>query len=241
MNSQPRFLLLQVRNADDPMRRAEVLSFARALRVAERQIAVFDLLAGFPNQAALVDCDVVLLGGAGHYSVAGDSPWLDGTLAELRRMCEAGKPTFASCWGFQAIGRAMGGRVINNLAIAEVGTLPLTLTEAGRRDPVFGHLPSPFLAQLGHEDHVVELPPGAVLLASSPQVAHEAFRLPDAPIYCTQFHPELSAADFLERLAAYPHYVTQISGMAMEQFNERARDTPEAESLLRRFVDIVLG
>ncbi len=236
-----RFLLLQVRNADDPMRAAEVLSFARALEVPSRQIEVFDLLAGFPGERELASCDVVLLGGAGHYSVAEQTPWLTSTLQGLQAMCLAGKPTFASCWGFQAIAAALGGRVIKNVPQAEVGTLPVSLTEDGRRDPVFGTLPSPFWAQLGHEDHVVELPEGTVWLATSEKARHQAFRLEGLPVYCTQFHPELSAADFMARLAAYPHYVTQISGLAMEHFHDSVRDTPEAESLLRRYVTVVFG
>jgi len=236
-----RFLLLQVRNADDPMLSAEVTSFARALQVREEQIAVADLLAGFPDAAVLQSCDAVLLGGSGHYSVARDSAWLDGILAGLARLCESGKPTFASCWGFQAIARALGGRVIHDIERVEVGTLPVTLTEEGRRDRIFGSLPPTFLAQLGHEDHVVELPPGAIRLAYSDRAANQAFCLEGLPVYCTQFHPELNRADFLARLEAYPQYVAATSGMTMEQFRSAARDTPEAESLLPRFVETFLG
>lgn len=236
-----RFLLLQVRNFDDPMLVAEVRSFARALRVREEQIAVADLLAGFPHAAILRTCDAVLLGGSGHYSVAHDSPWLDEILAGLAELCQSGKSTFASCWGFQAIARALGGRVIHDVERAEVGTLPITLTEAGRRDPIFGALPLTFLGQLGHEDHVVELPPGAIRLAYSAKAEHQAFCLAGRPVYCTQFHPELNRDDFLARLEAYPQYVAATSGMTLEQFRSAARDTPEAESLLPRFVETFLG
>ncbi len=236
-----RFLLLQVRNPDDPMLAAEVASFARALRVPDTQIEVADLLAGFPGQERLDACDVVLLGGSGHYSVARDSAWLDGILAGLAELCQRGKATFASCWGFQAIARALGGRVIHDVDRAEVGTLPIKLTEAGRRDRVFGALPPTFLAQLGHEDHVVELPPGAVRLAYSDLAEHQAFCIDDKPIYCTQFHPELSRSDFIARLEAYPQYVAAAAGMTMEQFRSATRETPEAQSLLPRFVEVFFG
>ena len=44
-----RFLLLQVRNTDDPMRVQEVHCFARALGCGQEQIHVFDLLTGAPS------------------------------------------------------------------------------------------------------------------------------------------------------------------------------------------------
>jgi hypothetical protein len=104
---------------------------------------------------------------------------------------------------------------------------------------VFGPLGPTFLAHLGHEDSVVELPPGAVLLASSEQGGLQAFRLEGALIYGTQFHPELSRDDLLERAFAYPQYVEQIAGLPPERFHELVRPTPESEELLRRFVELV--
>ena len=43
--------------------------------------------------------------------------------------------------------RAMGGECVNDLPNAEVGTIELQLTDAGRDDPLFGQLPPTFLAQ----------------------------------------------------------------------------------------------
>ena len=52
-----RYLLLQVRNQDDPMRRQEVGCFARGLQCREDQIGVFDLLGGAPTLRQLQDWD----------------------------------------------------------------------------------------------------------------------------------------------------------------------------------------
>ena len=68
------------------------------------------------------------------------------------------KPAFASCWGFQALARALGGEVVTDLVRAEVGTFEIQLTAAGRSDPLFGPLGERFLAQLGHQDVVTRLP-----------------------------------------------------------------------------------
>lgn len=104
-----RYLLLQVRNPDDPMRSQEVSSFARVLRTTPDWIRVFDLLGGPLTAEHLENIDVVLLGGSGHYSVTDEGPWLDQALDSLRLVHSKRKPTFASCWGFQAMARAMGG------------------------------------------------------------------------------------------------------------------------------------
>jgi GMP synthase (glutamine-hydrolysing) len=132
--------------------------------------------------------------------------------------------------------RAMGGRVIHDLPHAEIGTISLHLTEAGKQDPLFSQLPPTFSAQAGHEDHVVELPPDAILLASSGVIAEQAYRFAEKPIYCTQFHPELDRAALLERVRAYPEYIERIAGISYDEFAARSRETPQANSLLRRFV-----
>ncbi len=236
MFARLQYLLLQMRNADDPMRAAEVRSFARTLEVPEDRIRVFDLLTGFPSRQQLENIDVVLLGGSGDYSATDDGAWIEPILDGLRGLCAQAKPTFASCWGFQAMARAMGGLVVHDASRAEIGTLELQLTPAGAEDAVFGALPATFTGQAGHEDCVDRLPSGATLLASSEKVAHQAYCLDGLPIYCTQFHPELSRDDLLERLRAYPRYVERIAGMTLEEFAHRCGETAPAAALLRRFV-----
>lgn len=245
MPERLRYLLLQVRNPDDPMREQEARSFVRALHTTPAQLDVFDLLSR-PLLAS--DCqraDVILLGGAGHYSVAQNvgeaGPWLEQALASLRLVYELGRPMFASCWGFQALARVLGGRVERHRDRAEVGTHALQLTDEGLADPVFGPLGREFFGQSGHEDHVVELPPGAVRLATSPLAVNQAYRLSDRPVYCTQFHPELNREDLMGRVQAYPHYVEEVAGIPFEQFASSVRDTPETEQLLRRFAEQAVG
>jgi GMP synthase (glutamine-hydrolysing) len=235
-----RYLLLQTRNANDPMRSQEVRCFARMLECDLSDIDVFDLLATVLPAEKLKSAEMILLGGSGHYSVASESEWLERALDALRDIHRISKPTFASCWGFQAMARALGGRCVNDLPNAEVGTIELSLTEAGRADPLFGQLPPVFAAQAGHEDHVVQLPADAVLLASSAKVAEQAFRFAGRPIYCTQFHPELDRAAMLERLTAYPEYVARIARVPYDDFVRNLRETPESNSLLRRFVSMFL-
>ena len=239
MPENRRFLLLQVRNDDDPMREHEIQCFARSFRCSIDQIGIFDLLSGIPSDEALNDADVVLLGGSGDYSVARGGPWLPAALETMRELHEYAKPTFASCWGFQAMARAMGGEVVTDHDLAEVGTVTLELTAAGLEDPVFGPLGRHFQVQIGHEDIVTRLPPGAVLLASSARVAHEAFRFEGKPIYCTQFHPELDRTGIIKRIAQYPEYLPLAGHKTLGEFAAATPETPETEAILRRFVSEV--
>jgi GMP synthase (glutamine-hydrolysing) len=236
MSATLRYLLLQTRNSGDPMATQEVCCFSRALDCPISAIDVFDLLSAAPTIEKLQSADMILLGGSGHYSAAGSGEWLKRALDSMREIHRIAKPTFASCWGFQAMARAMGGQCINDLPKSEVGTIELTLTEAGRADPIFAQMPPTFAAQAGHEDHVVALPPDAELLASSTRVTEQAFRFIDRPIYCTQFHPELDRNAMLERVIAYPEYVARIARVTFDEFIASLRESPEANSLLRRFV-----
>lgn len=230
------FLLLQVRNADDPMRQQEVDCFARALHCEANRIRVYDLLSGVPTLDLLDHVDVVLLGGSGDYSVAEGGDWLPPVLEAMRALFDLSKPTFASCWGFQALAKAMGGNVVTDMSRAELGTVEVFLTDEGLADPLFAPLGDRFLAPMGHQDCVVQLPPGAVRLASSEKVENQAFRFPGKPIYCTQFHPELDREALVQRVRAYPKYVESITGEALEEFANRCVETRETNQLLGRFM-----
>ncbi len=222
------------------MRDQEVSCFVRALHCRREQLFVFDLLAGAPPAAQLDRADVVFLGGSGDYSVAAGGPWLPAALDTMRTLYETGKPTFASCWGFQAMAKALGGEVITDLSRAELGSVEVRLTPAGQADPLMSRLGERFFAQMGHQDCVTQLPPEAVLLASSERVTNQAFRFADKPIYCTQFHPELDRAALLARVSAYPWYVEQILGKSIEEFEASCRETPETGSLLANFLQVAL-
>ena len=241
MKSRPaRFLLLQVRESGDSMAAHEVLRFRQALGLEPDQLRVFDLLTDAPPPSIFDSTDVVLIGGSGDHSVVRGGPWLAGALRAMEILHERSIPTFASCWGFQALARALGGRVVTDHARAEVGVLPLDLTEAGRRDPVFGPLGSGFPVVIGHEDIVDELPADAVSLASSATIANEALMFPGKPIYATQFHPELDREDLIQRIAAYPPYLKLTGARSLEELRAITPETTGATSLLRRFVDEVV-
>lgn len=230
-----KFLLLQARNADDPMLTQEVTCFAKALQCSEDQIDTFDLISGCPSIDHFKPYDIVLLGGSGDYSVAEGGDWLPPALEAMRELYDLSKPTFASCWGFQAMAKALGGEVVTDMSRAELGTVEVFLTEEGRKDPLFGPLGDRFLAPMGHQDCVTRLPDDAIRLASSEKVKNQAFKIKDKPIYCTQFHPELDCDDLTARLGAYPEYLEKINGSSLQEFKAECLPSPEVNSIIQKF------
>lgn len=230
------FILLQIRDHDDDIRHHELDCFARAAKLPIDAIRIVDLLATPLDSTVLGGVDCVIVGGSGKYSAAAGGPWLDQALESLRFLHASKIPTFASCWGHQAIARAMGGTVLNAPDQAEVGTIRVDLTEAGQQDVIYKDVGDSFAAQAGHEDSVTQLPPNTTLLASSSRCNVHSFRFDDAPIYCTQFHPELEREDLLSRLRAYPEYVQNIAGVPLDEFEGQASESPEASQLIAKFV-----
>ena len=241
MTMAPRFLLLQVRDSQDPMRRQEVVCFADALGCDPDCLQTLDLLADGLSLTTLRQNDVILIGGSGDYSVVDGGPWLSRALDSMRLLYEQEKPTFASCWGFQALALALGGEVVTDLSRAELGTYQLHLTNDGCHDPVFSPFSNELRVQLGHQDIVDRLPSDAILLASSRDVINQAFRFDGKPIYATQFHPEMTRTHFLQRVENYPEYVRSIAGVTFSEFADSVEETPGAISLLSRFLTHVLA
>ena len=235
-----RFLLIQVRDQDDPIRQQEIMCFARSANCSPDRMESLDLLSDLPPWKRVHRFDAVFIGGSGRYSTVGNAAWLAGALSFLGDVAVSGVPLFASCWGFQALSRALGGDVVHDRSSAELGTGMVSLTDSGLQDPIFGTLPSKFPAFMGHEDCVKSLPERAELLASS-DVSFQAFRLSGLPVYGTQFHPELSRDAFLDRVRAYPRYIKEIAGQEMSEFERTCTNTPEATTLIPQFLDYHLG
>src|SRR5690606_38861481 len=102
-----------------------------------------------------------------------------------------GQRVLGVCYGHQLLAHALGGRVDDHPAGREVGTVELELDAAGEGDALFGATPAKFRAHATHRQSVLELPPGATVLARSAHDPHHAVRY--APTaWGLQFHPEFS-------------------------------------------------
>ena len=124
----------------------------------------------------------------------------------------------------------------------ELGTYTIELSEAGVRDELFGALPKQCMAQIGHKDHVTRLPDGTVHLASSVLCDHQALRVEGAPIWASQFHPELDGDDVRRRIERYIlEYGKALTEGEIEASLTSCAPSPETNRLLLRFVELVFG
>ena len=232
-----RVLLIQAR--DTPvMEEQEQACFLERCRLEADQLSTVNLPRAPLRPEALSEVDAVLIGGAGEYSALDDHPWIEGLLRFVRQTVERGVPLFGSCWGHQVIARACGGALAHDPARAELGCCSIALTEAGRRDDLFGRFPPRFRANAGHHDRVTKLPPGAVELAYNGSQPFQAFRLEGRPVYGTQFHSELSAQRERERLIAYRDYYRDDlpTDEAFQAVLADLADTSEVDHLLFDFL-----
>ncbi|GMQ80843.1 MAG: type 1 glutamine amidotransferase [Rhodothermia bacterium] len=200
--SDIRALLIQARNTPD-MEFQEQECFVERTRLEWSQMVSLNVAYSDLSELSLNDYDVLFVGGAGEYSATADYPWMNDLLELIQKAHDNKFPTFGSCWGHQVIARALGGTVIHDPDLSEMGCLLISLTEAGKIDRLFTDFPTSFLANMGHHDRVTELPKDAIQLAVSESQPNEAFRMQDSPMYGTQFHSELDAHRERERLIRY--------------------------------------
>jgi len=238
-----RFLLLQAREAGDPAASQEVACFADALKVPLASVVPWDLLRGAPDARQLDAVDALLVGGSGAFSVLDPHPWIRTFMDFLEETSVHRKfPTFASCFGFQALVVAGGGTVVQDKANAELGTFDILLTEEGEAHPLLGPLAPSFPAQLGHKDRADILPSDCISLAYSELCPVQCFTVADAPVVATQFHPELDREGEAFRCRTYAAmYSTSGVAEEMQRVIDSLRESPDASALMRRWVDLTLA
>ncbi|MEE8278183.1 MAG: type 1 glutamine amidotransferase [Thermoanaerobaculia bacterium] len=185
----------------------------------------------------LQDADAVLIGGAGSHSVTKSYPFSAALADTVCRIVEENRPLFGSCWGHHVLVQVLGGKVVSEHRVGEVGTFEIELTEAGVRDPLFQGLPRRFPAQLGHHDWVLGPTPGMQELAFSDRCRYQVMRVNGKPVYGTQFHSEMNARHLQARLKMYREtYLSERSAAA--ELARKLRPSPEVEGLLRRFLNL---
>jgi GMP synthase (glutamine-hydrolysing) len=159
----------------------------------------------------LADWSGIVLGG-GPYNVS-DAPESKSQtqlrveselLPLIGRIVDHDFPFLGCCYGVGTLGAVIGATVDRTYP-EPVGALTVTLTEQGRRDPLFADLPDVFDAYGGHKEGASALPSGIASLAYSADCPIQAFRVGDN-VYATQFHPELDADGICTRIDVYKDY-----------------------------------
>lgn len=141
-----------------------------------------------PEDLSGVDA-LVVMGGPQQAYDDDSAPWLRATKDLLRLAVRTDVPTLGVCLGAQLLAEATGGRVALGEDGIEAGARLVAKRDAAWEDPLLADIPfTPTVVQW-HEDVVVDLPPGAVLLASSSKYPHQAFRV-GTRAWGLQFHIE---------------------------------------------------
>ena len=118
-------------------------------------------------------------------------PWIDATEDLLRALVAQQIPTVAVCFGHQLLAQAMGGRVAKATDGWGVGVHDYELI--GEPPPwMVPPANGPVELIASHQDQVVELPEGAVLVARTDHCPVAAYTLGPAAL-AIQPHPEFTA------------------------------------------------
>ena len=197
--------------------------------------------AGEPLPADLSDYDALLvMGGPQQAYDDGSAPWLPATKALLRTAVEARVPTLGVCLGGQLLAEAAGGRVAKGADGMEAGARLVAKRDAAWDDELFGSVPfTPTVVQW-HEDAIVDLPPGAVLLASSSRYPHQAFRVGDRA-WGLQFHIETTAEMLRHWGAEYGVGVVETGFDPVAMAERAVEELPEVEACWRPVVERFAG
>lgn len=185
---------------------AEYASFQAAMGLDDTQLGAWDLVSD-PLPADAVERYAGFVVGGSPFNVttpakdAGQRR-LEADLAGLADAAASGRTrAMFTCYGIGVVTRRFGGEVAQDYPEG-TGATTVTLTDAGRVDPVFGGLPERFEAFTAHKESTARLPEGAVLLATNADCPVQAYRLGQR-LYTTQFHPEVTPQDFTDRMTFY--------------------------------------
>ena len=121
-----------------------------------------------------------------------DEAWIGPLMEFIRQAAAADVPLVGICFGHQILAEALGGKVVKSEKGWGVGrhtydvvTCPAFIDEA---------CPPEISAAVSHQDQVVQLPPGAHVIAASDFTPYAGLYYPAAPALSFQCHPEFNDA-----------------------------------------------
>ena len=208
--------------------------FVRGLS-ADLDLTVADVtVTAPPGQPA--DWDGIVITGS-PAMVSEQAAWSETAAAWTRQAVEDRVPVLGVCYGHQLLAHALGGKVGFHPEGRDTGTKQVTLLDTANGDPLFQQMPLQFPAQLTHKQSVLELPPGAILLANSSFEPHQAFRV-GTNAWGVQFHPEFTDQIMKAYLEVQTPELDQ-EGLNASQLRAEVTPAPAASDVLRYFSELI--
>jgi GMP synthase-like glutamine amidotransferase len=152
---------------------------------------------------------VVTLGGRQSASRVTDDPFLIAEVELLRDALDQRVPVLGMCLGAQLLAVAAAGTV-SYAGQMNAGWPELSVLPAATDDPLFGAFPARMPVLKWHED-VIEMPPGAIELGTTPGPGAALFRVGPCA-WGSQAHLELTPSMLIEGWTADPADVAEIEG-----------------------------
>jgi GMP synthase-like glutamine amidotransferase len=143
-------------------------------------------------------------------------------------------PTLGICFGHQLLGAFAGAQVTYDEQQKKTSSHTLHLLVDKNDFFLFSDLPDSFCAQYAHNDALDRVPKGATLLMNGGDACRVSALCYQNNIFTTQFHPELTLEDMLERANRLPGYLPE--GAVIEEIFE---ETPHANTILKNFGKMV--
>ncbi|MEV7080948.1 hypothetical protein AB0N88_20835 [Streptomyces sp. NPDC093516] len=180
--------------------------------------------AGDRLPAAVEDIDLLIVMGGPQSpaTTTAECPHFDAR-AEMRLIAackEAGKAVVGVCLGAQLLGEALGTPCLRSPE-PEVGTFPVTLTEAGRAHPFFDGFEDSFDSGHWHHD-MPGLTPDAVVLAGSAGCPHQIVAYGDLQ-FGFQCHMEFDTEIVEGLIASAEKELSALAGRRFVQTPQQLR------------------
>jgi GMP synthase (glutamine-hydrolysing) len=203
--------------------------------VEKNMFSVIDVV----EQRVIPDLDRIsgIMIAGSHAMVTSEEPWQGEIVDYVRNAVENNLPVLGICYGHQLLAHAMGGTIAFHPKGREIGTTEITCTHEAREDILFQHMPPEFPAHAAHLQTIIQLPPGATVLAINNFESCHAFRVRDYA-WGIQFHPEFSV-DILEACIHEIRSALVKEGFNPDELLSNLQPTPMGKILLQQFFNVV--
>ena len=177
---------------------------------------------------------VVSLGGPISVNDRNVFPFIADEINFLKQRLDNDLPTLGICLGAQMIASALGAKIYSS-KVKEIGWQPLKLTSDGERT-CLNFLNSKNTSMFHWHGETFDLPKGATLLASTPEVPHQAFSWKKNTL-ALQFHPEVNFK-LLEQW--YVGHISELMAANVDIFSLR-KDSEENGPALNKHSNLFLS